>query len=222
MKYYPVFMDINNRPCLVVGGGAVGVRKAKRLKKCGARVTVVSKQVDDACRSLTDQGICVDKKKYTAADIKGMFMVFAATDNAELNRRVKSDANAAGILCNVADAAEHSDFILPSTVRQGNLTLAISTGGASPAMAKKIRQALSDQFGPEYARMIELMGAVREKLLASGHAPDDHKKDFHALIEKGMLNGIKNGDIAMVNRILHDVLGSGYQYETLISSRSDE
>ncbi len=221
MKYYPVFLDVKARPCLIVGGGPVGVRKARALEKCGAKVTLVSEYVDTACRDLERRGIRIEEKMYEKADTKEMFLVFAATNNALLNQQVQADAGAAGALCNVADAADQSDFILPSTVDRGDLILAVSTSGASPAMAKKIREELFDQFGPEYADMLGLMRAVRKKLLASGHTPDDHRKSFHALIEKGILKQIENNDIPAVNRTLKEVLGNGYEYEKLVFPRSN-
>ncbi|MCF6248552.1 MAG: bifunctional precorrin-2 dehydrogenase/sirohydrochlorin ferrochelatase [Desulfobacula sp.] len=216
MKYYPIFLDIKDKPCLVIGGGPVGARKAAMLEKCGAGVRVVSERFDDSFGPLKKKGVCLGKKSYEKKDMEGMVLVFAATDKARLNQQIKSDAEAANIFCNVADGPDESDFILPSIVDKGDLILAVSTCGSSPAMAKQIRQELDDQFGLEYADLLKLMGAVRKKLLATGHAPDAHKKSFFALIENNILEWIEAGDINKINTILKDVLGDGYRYEELV------
>ncbi len=222
MKYYPIFLDMKDRDCLVVGGGAVGARKAATLERCGANVTIVSKWFSAECDCFKASAVCLEKKEYEKKDAKGMFLVFAATNNADLNRQIKTDALTLNVLCNVADAPDESDFILPSIVDRGDLMVAVSTSGSSPAMAKKIRQDLERQFGPEYAKLLQLMGNIRKKLLSSGHAPDDHKQVFHALIGKGILELIEVNDEMNINAVLCDVLGKEYMYQDLMSSRSDE
>ncbi len=222
MKYYPVFLDIKGKDCLVVGGGNVGARKAVTLEKCGAKVTVISDRFSSGFDDLKRTGICFKKKEYEKEDVKGMFLVFAATNNADLNQQIKIDASRLNIICNLADAPDNSDFLLPSIVDRGDLILAVSTSGSSPAMAKRIRQDLENQFGPEYAPLLGLMGNVRKKLLSSGHAPDEHKEIFNTLIDKGILELIKANDEININAVLCDVLGSKYSYQDLVSSRSNE
>ena len=222
MKYYPVFLDIKGKDCLVVGGGNVGARKAVTLEKCGAKVTVISDRFSSGFDDLKRTGICFKKKEYEKEDVKGMFLVFAATNNADLNQQIKIDASRLNIICNLADAPDNSDFLLPSIVDRGDLILAVSTSGSSPAMAKRIRQDLENQFGPEYAPLLGLMGNVRKKLLSSGHAPDEHKVIFNTLIDKGILELIKANDEISINAVLCDVLGSKYSYQDLVSSRSNE
>ena len=216
MKYYPIFLDIKDKNCLVVGGGPVGARKASTLEKCGANVTVVSDWFSAGFDDLKTSAICLEKKEYEKKDVKGMFLVFAATNNADLNQQIKADASTLNVLCNVSDATDNSDFLLPSTVDRGDLILAVSTSGSSPAMAKKIRQDLEHQFGPEHAKLLRLMGNIRKKLLSSGHAPDDHKQVFHTLIEKGILELIRANDEININSVLCDVLGKEYIYEDLV------
>lgn len=222
MKYYPIFLDIRAKDCLVVGGGSVGARKVATLEKCGAKVKVISETFSHKFADLEKINICIEKKKYEKKDVNGMFLVFAATNNADLNQKIKKDASLLNILCNVADATDKSDFLLPSIVDRGDLTIAVSTSGSSPAMAKKIRQDLESQFGSEYAQLLHLMGNIRKKLLSSGHGPDEHKKIFNALIEKGILELIKANDDISLNAVLWDVLGKKYSYQDLVSSRSDE
>ena len=222
MKYYPIFLDIKDKDCLIVGGGPVGARKAATLQKCGANVKVISDHFSSWFDGLNTTSICLEKKEYEKKDVKGMFFVFAATNNADLNRQIKNDASWLNILCNVADAPDNSDFLLPSIVDRGDLIVAVSTSGSSPAMAKRIKQELENHFGPEYAQFLTLMGNIRKRLLSSGSTPDDNKAIFHALIEKGVLELIQANDDIKINAVLCDVLGKGYTYEDLVSLRSDE
>ena len=219
MKYYPVFMNIKDKDCLVVGGGSVGARKASTLEKCGAKVKLISSLFSPECEDLKTTSIEMEKKEYENNDITGMFFIFAATDNADLNKEIQKDAAKLDILCNIADSPDRSDFILPSIVDRGDLILAISTSGASPAMAKKIRQELEQKFGPEYELFLILMGNIRKKLLSAGHAPEDHKKIFNTLINKGILDLIKENDEKKINLILCDVLGKNYLYHDLVLVR---
>ncbi len=222
MKYYPIFIDIKDKNCLIVGGGNVGMRKAATLEKCKARVTVVSSIFSHGHDNLTKTSIVFKKKEYEKEDVKGMFFVFAATDNAELNQKVRNDAAKMDILCNIADSPDKSDFILPSIVERGDLAIAVSTSGSSPAMAKKIREDLEHCFGFEYAHFLTLMANIRKKLLLSEHDPDDHKQIFNTLIAKGVLDLIKEKDEKKINLILYDVLGKRYLYQDLISLRGGE
>lgn len=216
MKYYPVFMDVKGRSCLVVGAGSVGVRKARGLAECGADVTMVSEDFPDNFNG-QQEGISCSQKKYETSDIEDRFLVFAATDNAELNRRIQSDALGRQILCNVADAPGISDFILPSTVERGDLVLAVSTSGTSPAMARTIKKDLARIYGPEYEILLRLMSGIRERLLAEGHAPKEHKRIFYKLIEKDISERVKSADEEKIDAVLKDVLGDGFNFRDLVS-----
>ncbi|MCG8639316.1 MAG: bifunctional precorrin-2 dehydrogenase/sirohydrochlorin ferrochelatase, partial [Desulfobacterales bacterium] len=209
MKYFPLFLDIDGKSCLVVGGGEVGARKAGTLDRCGAGVTVVSPAFSERFKALAHRITCI-RKKYEPGDIEGMSLVFAATDNARLNRRIQQDARERSVWCNVADGPGHSDFILPSVIERGDLILAVSTSGSSPALARKIRLELEEIFGPEYEKILRVMGGIRKKLLASGHAPETHKKLFYTLIESGMLEWIKDDETDRINIFLAGLLGKDY------------
>jgi precorrin-2 dehydrogenase/sirohydrochlorin ferrochelatase len=142
--------------------------------------------------------------------------VFAATDNRALNQQIRQDATARSVLCNVADAPDRSDFILPSVVDRGDLVCAVSTAGASPALAKKIRKDLEQMLGPEYTDFLVLMKNIRKKLLEAGHDPDGHKKIFKALVEKTIPALIAADDRTRINQVLLELLGPGYEYERLV------
>lgn len=214
MKYYPVFLDVKDRDCLVVGGGAVGTRKAAGLYRSGARVRVISKAFSQ--RLETTSGICRECKSYEPSDLETAFLVFAATDSKELNEQIREDAAKKNILCNIADAPDRSDFILPSVVERGDLVCAVSTSGASPALAKKIRKELEQMLGPEYKDFLLLMKNIRKKLLKEGHDPSAHKKIFTALVEKKIPALIAANDRTRIDSVLLELLGPGYGYHRLV------
>ncbi len=151
------------------------------LNRCGAKVTLVSLDFSGRMDELNKSAIVLEKKKYDRKDMNEMFLVFAATNNKDLTGRIKMDAKNLNILCNVADASENSDFILPSVVDRDDLILAVSTSGSSPALAKRIKEDLAREFGSEYAILLEMMKNIRVKLLQENHAPDQHKIIFHFL-----------------------------------------
>ncbi|MBU0973264.1 MAG: bifunctional precorrin-2 dehydrogenase/sirohydrochlorin ferrochelatase [Proteobacteria bacterium] len=216
MKYYPVFLDVKDRDCLVVGGGEVGTRKALGLSRSGARVRVISKTFSQKLEAgKKSAGICLECKSYDPSDLDTVFLVFAATDNGSLNRRIQADAKARNLLCNIADDPDRSDFILPSVVDRGDLLCAVSTSGASPALAKHIRKDLEQRFGPEYEDFLVLMGNIRKKLLEAGHDPAAHKKIFTALVEKNLPALIAARDEARIDKVLVELLGPGVDYKRL-------
>ncbi|MBW2435499.1 MAG: bifunctional precorrin-2 dehydrogenase/sirohydrochlorin ferrochelatase [Deltaproteobacteria bacterium] len=217
MKYYPANLNIQNRNCLVVGGGGVGTRKVISLLDCGARVTVVSPDPTPRLKKLAAEGsIQLKERSYSSADLNKMFLVIGATDDENLNRRISTDAERVNILCNIADRPEVCNFILPAIVRRGDLTITISTSGKSPALAKRLRLDLEAQFGKEYADFLQLMGAIRDKLLSQAHAPEAHKALFNQLIDKDLIGRIKAGNTNDINALLHDVLGEGFNIEDLL------
>lgn len=223
MAYYPIFIDIKDKPCLVVGGGDVGSRKALSLLDCGARVTVVSPWFTDRLSSLSPrEKVAVLKRAYREPDLDGMFLVIGATDDETVNRRISEDARHRGILCNIVDRPELCEFILPSVVKRGELIIAISTSGKSPAFAKRIREELEKQFGEEYTEFLRLMGAVRKRLLGTEHAPETHKHLFNRLIDEGLLKKVRQGDKEGINGMLRRVLGEGFDVDGLLDPSAEE
>ncbi len=217
MRYYPVNLDIEDRRCLVVGGGAVGTRKVLSLMDCGASVRVVSPDVTEQLKSLHDRGeIEVRCREYRSSDLEGAFLVIGATDDEDENRKIHSDASKLGILCNIADRPEICSFVLPAVVKRGDLTIAVSTSGKSPAFAKHLRMELEDRYGEEYTAFLELMGAIRHRLLKEDHAPEIHKPLFERLISGGLVDLIKEGDKPEIDRLLKQVLGDGFAYDGLV------
>ncbi len=217
MRYYPVSLDIQNRKCLVVGGGSVSTRKVMTLLECGAIVTVVSPDVAGELLELAEKKMIELKKRpYEPSDIDGIFLVIGATDNEKLNRQINKDAERQNKLCNIADRPEACNFILPSIVNRGNLVIAISTSGKSPAFAKKMRQDLEKEFGEEYDEFLQLMGAIRKKALSEKHEPEAHKHLFEQLINRGLIDMIRNHDEERINSLLFEIFGEGYRFEKLM------
>jgi precorrin-2 dehydrogenase/sirohydrochlorin ferrochelatase len=209
MKTYPIFAIIEDKPCLVVGGGAVGERKVADLIVAGARVTVVSRTLTPELAALADRGeIRYLPEDFAAAQVEGMALVMAATDDPEVNAAVFAAAQARAIWVNVADDPEHCSFIVPAQVRRGELTLAISTGGASPALASQLRQDLQQQFGPEYGPYLDLLQRVRTRLLTERRAHPDNGPLFHRLVHSPLREAVAQGDRPRVLKLLHEVLGS--------------
>ena len=219
MKYYPVHLDINNRNALVVGGGGVGTRKVRTLLACGARVTVVSLETSRQLRDLAASGeIVLEERSYQSDDLSDMFLVIGATNDEKLNRQISSDADRLNTLCNIADRPEVCNFILPSIVHRDDLVITISTSGKSPALAKKLRKALINQFGEEYGTLLRLMGAIRKKLLRQAHEPEAHKPLFEQLLNSDLIRMIQKAEIDKIDSLLLDVLGEGYIFNDLMRS----
>jgi precorrin-2 dehydrogenase/sirohydrochlorin ferrochelatase len=221
MRYYPINLDVQNRECLVVGGGGVGERKVKTLFECGAIVTVVTTDATEALQTLaSEQSISLITREYEPSDLEGKFLVIGATDNEEVNEKISTDAAERGLLCNIADRPAACNFVLPAIARQGDLLIAISTSNKSPAVARRIRQNLEKEFGPEYGLLLNLMGAIRQKLLSESKSPEAHKRVFEQLLDEGLLEMIRENRTRDVDGLLKDVLGNGYTWKELM--RVDE
>jgi precorrin-2 dehydrogenase/sirohydrochlorin ferrochelatase len=165
VKHFPVYLDIQKKKVLVVGGGTIAARKVKSLAACGAKVTVVSPKF---CATLArKKGIRRVKRCYRKGDIKDMFLVICATDSPEVNEQVYKHATAAKIPVNVVDKPKLCSFIVPSVVKQGELLIAISTGGGSPALSRQIRELLEDTIDPSFGKHLSLLKEFRPKVKAS-------------------------------------------------------
>lgn len=194
--YYPIFLNLERRLCVVVGGGPVAERKVLGLLDSGARVKVISPEVTGALRRLTEDGtISYIPRGYAEGDLKGAFLVIAASDAPEVNTSVWEEASGLGILVNVADLPKQCNFILPSVLRRGGLTLAISTGGASPALAKKLRTDLEAQIGPEYSALVDVLDHLRTVVLGAVEDPDRRRGLLLSVAEdEEILKKLKAGD----------------------------
>ncbi len=155
---YPIFLDLSDRRCVVVGGGEVASRKTRKLLQARARVVVISPEIGSELESVAVE---IHRRPYREGDLEGAYLVFAATNSREVNAAVAREARGRGVPVNVADKPSEGDFALPSTLRRGRLQVAVSTGGASPTLARRIREELEDAFGPEWAGIVEELNAAR-------------------------------------------------------------
>jgi len=167
--YYPIFLNISGKKCVVVGGGQVALRKVTTLLEHGASVEVISPDLCSELSQLAESGeIGVLRRSYRAGDLQDAVIAIAATNDSNTNLEVVKEARRKAVLVNVVDDAESSDFIVPSYMRRGDVTIAISTGGRSPALARKIRNRLEKDFGDEYASLALLIDEVRAEVKGQG------------------------------------------------------
>lgn len=168
-NYYPIFLGIGGKRCVVVGGGEVALRKVKTLLEHAANVEVVSRELCPELSKLAEEGKIKSRtRNYNSANLKSALIVIAATDDAKANERISADARKEGVLVNVVDAPEHSDFIVPSTLTRGDIVIAVSTSGKSPALARKIRTELETKLGDEYSKLAEIVSETRNQLKHEG------------------------------------------------------
>jgi precorrin-2 dehydrogenase/sirohydrochlorin ferrochelatase len=211
--YYPAILDIAGRTAIVVGAGKVGEGKIEGLLQGGARVHVVSLTTTDTVRRWAGEGkIELEERAYRSSDLDGAFLVIAATENNDTNVRVFEDAEARQMLCNVVDVTHLCNFILPSIVRRGVLALAVSTGGASPAMARRIRLSLAECYGDEYAVAMQLLGALREELKQMYPSPDDRKVLFERMVYSDLMEMVRAGQADEIESWIQRCIDDGPQY----------
>jgi precorrin-2 dehydrogenase/sirohydrochlorin ferrochelatase len=194
MKYYPAFLDVRERPCVVVGGGQVAERKAVALFDAGADLTVVSPELTPHLRELADKGkITHYPKNFDERDLVGAYLVIAATNDAPVNDAVAHACRKNGVLVNVVTAPDEGTFIVPSVVERGDLLIAISTCGDSPALARRVREELERTYGPEYGVFLEKMALLRRRLLQEVPNEEDRRKVFQALVDADILYLLRAG-----------------------------
>jgi len=216
MKTYPLFAIIAGKPCLVVGGGAVGERKVLDLLAAGAKVTVVSPDLTPKLAELAARGeIRSLRRNFHPEQVDGMTLVIGATDDPEVNRRVSAAAQSRGVFVNIVDAPELCTFIVPAQVRRGDLTVAISTGGASPALAHRLKLELEDYFGADYGVYLALLQAIRERLLACRRGHPDNAAIFRRLVDSPLRQALRQGNREWLLSLLEEIVGGVLSPEIL-------
>lgn len=203
MRYYPAFLDLRGAPCLVVGGGQVGERKVKTLLDCGAVVHLVSPELTPYLEERVREGrVLRVGAEFDPAQMEGMFLVIGATDNAEVNQRISVEARARHLLCNIVDRPRECNFIVPSTIHRGDLTIAVSTAGKSPALAKKIREDLEKSYPNSYADYLTLLGRIREFVLSRGGDQKENQRVFKLLVHSPLPEKLQTGDREEIRKII--------------------
>ncbi len=210
MGYLPIFIDVSGRRCVVIGGGEIAERKTRSLIEAGAAVTVVSPALTAGLAALANRdAIQYLGRTYQAGDLEGAFLAFAATAEIATESAVAAEASARGVLINVADVPDLCSFIAPAVIQRGGLQIAISTGGASPAFARKIREELEDHLGPEYELMIDLLAASRRWLRSREVNLDVRARMLTSLVRSDLLACLKHGDLAAADATVNHALGAG-------------
>ena len=210
-KYYPILLNIQDKKCLVVGGGNVAWRKVCSLKDAGARVTVVSPEFCPEMEKET--GIERIQQKYEEGFLNEVLVVIASTDDEEVNKKVYYDAVKRGILVNVVDRPEFCSFIVPATISRGDLSISISTGGASPALARNIRESLEKQFGDEYGEFAKLLSETRRKILSEISNESIRRDILQRIAGLDMLEIIKQKGIAEAKKKILRIISEKIQKE---------
>lgn len=208
---YPMFVDLTGRRCAVVGGGGIATDKAAKLVEHGAVVRLVSPQVTSGLTRMIEDGRIAEhlRRTYRPADLEGCFLVIAATNLEQVNRVVWQDAEARNMLCNVVDAPSLCSFTVPSTVRRGDLALAVSTGGASPVLARHIRRRLEEEYGPEWEGLVSLMRDLRDELKARHADMPGRREAVERLLASDVLSLLAHGDDSGAMELARQVLDVG-------------
>jgi siroheme synthase-like protein len=183
VPFYMACLRLSGRRCLVVGGGDVGLEKVEGLLACDAAVTLVAPDANEELERLAGEGsIAWQRREYRRSDLDGAFLVIAATDDSEVNIAVHDDAEGRAMLVNVVDVPPLCNFILPAVVRSGPLAIAISTAGASPALAKRMKREIAEQFGEDYARLAVVLNDARGWAKATLPTYQERKEFFESIV----------------------------------------
>jgi precorrin-2 dehydrogenase/sirohydrochlorin ferrochelatase len=205
--YYPAYLDIKGKKCLVIGGGEVAERKVGLLIRCGAKVSVVSPDLAPGLEMLNSKGeITYIKGEFKEANLTDVFLVIGATDKKEINERIYREAQKRNILVNVVDSPELCNFIVPSVVERGDLIISISTCGKSPALSKKIREELEERYGIEYAEFLNLMGDLRKRISSQIADKDKREEIYKRLVDSDIIDLIRNGDDEAVKKRVDEII----------------
>jgi precorrin-2 dehydrogenase / sirohydrochlorin ferrochelatase len=210
--YYPVYIQLHDQPCVVIGGGKIAEGKVEGLLAADARVTIISPDLTPRLQELAEQGkIKYISRTYHPGDLTGAFLVISATDQREINHHVWEEASANRQLVNVVDDTLHCNFIAPAILRKGDLTIAISTAGKAPALAVRLKEQLQEEIGPEYERFLELAGQLREPL--AHHIPDfeTRKSLWYELVDSDILDLLARGDEVAAMQRISEVVGFHFE-----------
>jgi precorrin-2 dehydrogenase/sirohydrochlorin ferrochelatase len=202
--YYPALLNLSNKKCVVVGGGKVAERKVASLVRCGAHVLVISPELTTALKKYKATGtIRHQSREYRRGDLKGSFLVIAATSDDRINREVSREAK---ILVNVADVPELANFVLPAVMRRGPLMIAVSTGGASPAMAAAIRMELELLYAREFESYLLFLGRLRKNIIKTVRDKKARERFFKEIASSKVLKVLRTGGFQKARKNVLDRL----------------
>jgi precorrin-2 dehydrogenase/sirohydrochlorin ferrochelatase len=212
MADYPICLQLQDQLCVVVGAGPVGLRKLAGLRRAGARIRLIA---PDAPASLAAPDLELCRRPYQSGDLAGAALAFVATSDPTLNAAIAREARAAGVLVNVADAPAEGSFTLPALFRQGGWTLALSSGGASPALCALVRDRLADALGPDWGTLLEIAAALRQKRLTPLQGSQYNQQVLRRLLDRDLPALIAAGDAAAVDDLLAEICGPGCSLSVL-------
>src|SRR5215211_2455015 len=210
--YYPVYIQLREQPCVVIGGGKIAEGKVEGLLAAQAKVTVISPNLTPRLQALAEEKqIAYLARIYRPGDLVGAFLVICATDQVEINHKVWEEATTNRQLVNVVDDTPRCNFIAPSILRKGDLTIAISTSGKAPALAVRLKERLQGELGPEYARFLDLAGELREPL--AQHIPDfeTRKALWYEIVDSEILDVLADGDERLAREIISRIVGFDFE-----------
>lgn len=195
MQHYPVYLDLTGRPCFVIGGCAMAEEKVKSLVAAGARVTVISPDLNSALSGLVIEGkIDSIARRYRRGDLRSAFLVVVVSQPQSVTQAVWEETRGRNVLVNTLDDVPHCDFIAPSIVRRGDLAVAISTSGRAPALAVRLRQKLERELGPEHARFLEIAGMLRAPLARRWPDFETRKALWYRLVDSDVIHLLRRGN----------------------------
>lgn len=209
MRYYPAFINLEKKQCLVVGAGEVGRRKIQSLLDAGAGSVAVIDTAEpgqDMLSLMESAPLHFECREFRDEDLEGIFLVIASTSSEEVNWHISRLCAERGILCNIVDQPEKCSFIVPATVKRGDLTVAISTAGRSPALAKQIRRNLQENFGDEYAMLLSIMGKLRPLMLGLGQETSENTAVFRKVVASNLLEALASNDLETATVLLKETL----------------
>jgi precorrin-2 dehydrogenase/sirohydrochlorin ferrochelatase len=196
LELYPIFLNLKDKKCLVVGGGKVAERKVVALARCGAQIHIISPQLTAPLQDMAERGLVGYRRGYyQTADLADTFLVISATDDDATNQAVASDCMKRNIMVNVVDDPPRCNFFVPSVVHRGSLKLAISTGGHSPRLAKFIRRRLEQDFGPAFAEFNDFLVSVRSRIQKQVADPARREQILKSLVDETTFAMVKHGDL---------------------------
>lgn len=208
VSYYPALLDLHGRPIVVVGGGDVAEQKIAGLLAAGADVTVVSPDLTSTLREWMRVGRVTWKaRKYRDGDLQGAFLAFTATDIALVNQTVWQEAERRHTPVNAADDPPHCNFILPAVHRDGDLVVAVSTGGKAPALAVRLRDRLADTLGRGYGRYLDLLASFRPHISERFPTFAQRRDVWYQIVDSELLDHIRNGDTGAARRLISEIVG---------------
>jgi precorrin-2 dehydrogenase/sirohydrochlorin ferrochelatase len=215
MKTYPIcLINLVNKRVVVIGGGQVALRKVRGLLDADAGIHLISPKVVDDLETLARAGLITwEQRNYRAGDLSKAFLVIAATDAPDVNETIWQEAQQEGCLINTVDDPAHCNFILPALVRRGEFSIAVSSGGASPALARHIREKLEDEFGPEYEDFTKVLGELRQDLLANTTPGKERLNLANQLIDSKLMEILKQEGYAQAKKYGSEIIKSDSNYD---------